>query len=179
MDDLDRLLDEAQLVDRYAKNTTEDLLNKKYSAQSPNADQTIDDILNEKFETYTKFSGEKHLRKNPDKKQTFRCSITHLGGVQIPLGWSTLNNIKRACDQLKCTSCDNVIIVFENSGWRSGVDYFFLRTNYPNRINLGIKLKNLKGSRAYCCQCTSIGVTELVPLDQLPQLHWICGKHAQ
>ncbi|KAF5396910.1 hypothetical protein PHET_10321 [Paragonimus heterotremus] len=69
--------------------------------------------------------------------------------------------------------------MFEDSGWRPGVDYYFLRTNYPNRINLGAKLKNHKGSRAYCCQCTSTGVTELVRLDQLPQLRWICGKHAQ
>ncbi|TGZ63154.1 hypothetical protein CRM22_007076 [Opisthorchis felineus] len=68
--------------------------------------------------------------------------------------------------------------IFTAKSWSSDVDYYFLRTNYPNTKRLQTKMKRKGGSRAYCCQCSSTEATKLTCLDGIPSLQWVCGKHA-
>ena len=44
--------------------------------------------------------------------------------------------IYRACDRLRCTSCDFHITIFDDQSWREETDYLFLRNNHPDRNKL-------------------------------------------
>ncbi|GAA54988.1 hypothetical protein CLF_106307 [Clonorchis sinensis] len=114
-----------------------------------------------------------------------RCSVPCIAGVEMSLGWNKYKvhitdqpMTSRACNTLRCIACDNAVVIFDNSSWSSDVDYYFLRTNYPNTKRLQAKMKRKGGSRAYCCQCSSTEATKLTCLDGIPSLQWVCGKHA-
>ncbi|CAL8071322.1 unnamed protein product [Calicophoron daubneyi] len=109
-------------------------------------------------------------------KNQMKCNPPFLSGTLMKKGLSS-NARQRACDSLHCTDCDSPIISVEDSIWSSKVDYYFLRTNYPNMDKLKLKLKHKKGSRAYCCQCKSITAAKAIRLDERVELRWICRKH--
>jgi len=114
----------------------------------------------------------KHVKAESSK----RCFPICLGGSSVPMGLSTSVN-KRACDQLRCTSCDFRVCSFDNYSWSKDTDYLFLRNNVPDFKKLIARLKGKKGSRAYCCQCQWRNISELTELRD-PNLSWVCGKHA-
>uniref|UniRef100_A0A3B4AS50 Cilia- and flagella-associated protein 418 n=1 Tax=Periophthalmus magnuspinnatus TaxID=409849 RepID=A0A3B4AS50_9GOBI len=82
----------------------------------------------------------------------------------------------RSCDQLRCTSCDFGVLVFDDCEWDRSCDYLFFRNNVPERLKLQPKLRRRHGARSYCCQCHWTSVSELKELT--PPLTWVCaGKH--
>lgn len=110
------------------------------------------------------------------KSSQKRCFPVYIGGSAIVTGVSSAM-MERACDQLRCTSCDFKVVFYDNVQWDSSCDYIFFRNNVPDYQRLCCKLKNKKGSRAYACQCTWRSVTNIVDLAS-EDIKWVCGKHA-
>ncbi|KAI3361259.1 hypothetical protein L3Q82_012926 [Scortum barcoo] len=84
---------------------------------------------------------------------------------------------RKSCDQLRCTSCDFRVLMFDDFEWDSSCDYLFLRNNMPDRQKLRAKLRKRRGSRAYACQCSWFSTLEPTDLRDRPELRWVCGKH--
>ncbi|XP_060778321.1 cilia- and flagella-associated protein 418 isoform X2 [Neoarius graeffei] len=105
-----------------------------------------------------------------------KCCPVYLGGSSIVSGVGT-SVTQRACDQLRCTSCDFHVVMFDDQEWDSSCDYLFFRNNMPDCNKLQVKLKRKKGSRAYACQCSWHSVFTLSELGHVPKLKWVCGQH--
>ncbi|XP_034029784.1 protein C8orf37 homolog isoform X2 [Thalassophryne amazonica] len=105
-----------------------------------------------------------------------RCCPVFLGGSSVTKGVGTAST-KRSCDQLRCTSCDFRVLMFDELEWDPSCDYLFFRNNMPDPQKLGARLKRRSGSRAYACQCSWFSSRELTDLRDQPHLRWFCGKH--
>ncbi|CAB1445913.1 unnamed protein product [Pleuronectes platessa] len=108
-----------------------------------------------------------------------KCCPVFMGGSSVANGVGTTTS-KRACDRLRCISCDFRVLMFDDCEWDSSCDYLFLRNNVPDRQKLRAKLKKRRGFRAYACQCSwfsSSSSSEPTDLGLHPQLRWVCGKH--
>ncbi|XP_072536179.1 cilia- and flagella-associated protein 418 [Salminus brasiliensis] len=105
-----------------------------------------------------------------------KCCPVFLGGSLVISGVGTSIS-QRACDQLRCTSCDFCIAMFDDHEWDSSCNYLFFRNNMPDRTKLRAKLKRRQGARAYACQCSWYSVFALSELRHIPQLKWVCGQH--
>ncbi|KAJ3598320.1 hypothetical protein NHX12_001831 [Muraenolepis orangiensis] len=92
-------------------------------------------------------------------------------------GQSVESRLVWSCDQLRCTSCDFRVLMFEDQEWDSSCDYLFLRNNMPDRERLRAKLRRSRGRRAYACQCSWFSARDPAELGRHPQLRWVCGKH--
>ncbi|KAG5443872.1 Protein C8orf37 [Clonorchis sinensis] len=178
MDDLDDLLQDVQNT---YPNKTPTVSSIKILDQG-DLDRDISEMLEDKSDELTNLEkrsdGCKAASESTkcgaaaDMSICHRCSVPCIAGVEMSLGWN------KACNTLRCIACDNAVVIFDNSSWSSDVDYYFLRTNYPNTKRLQAKMKRKGGSRAYCCQCSSTEATKLTCLDGIPSLQWVCGKHA-
>ncbi|XP_053744308.1 cilia- and flagella-associated protein 418 [Synchiropus splendidus] len=104
-----------------------------------------------------------------------KCCPVFIGGTAIRYGLGTSTS-QRSCDQLRCTSCDFRVLMFDDCAWDS-CDYLFLRNNVPDHEKLCARLKKRRGVRAYACQCNWISSEEVRDLQGLPGLHWVCGQH--
>lgn len=51
----------------------------------------------------------------------------------------------RACDRLRCTSCDLHVIFFDDYSWHSRSDYLFFRNNVPDFERLKKNLVRKQG----------------------------------
>ncbi|CAJ1063111.1 protein C8orf37 homolog [Xyrichtys novacula] len=105
-----------------------------------------------------------------------KCCPVFVGGSSLPNGVGTATS-QRSCDQLRCTSCDFRVLMFDDCEWDSSCDYLFLRNNMPDRQKLRAKLKKRRGQRAYACQCSWFSTSEPTDLRDRAQLSWVCGKH--
>ncbi|XP_018618596.1 cilia- and flagella-associated protein 418 [Scleropages formosus] len=105
-----------------------------------------------------------------------KCCPVFLGGTSVAFGVGTRTS-QRACDQLRCTSCDFRVATFDDCEWDPSCDYLFFRNNMPSCEKLRAKLKRRRGMRAYACQCSWCSVVALGDVSQQPQLKWVCGKH--
>ncbi|XP_059364258.1 cilia- and flagella-associated protein 418-like [Carassius carassius] len=85
----------------------------------------------------------------------------------------------RACNHLRCTSCDFSVIMFENHEWDSSCDYLFFRNNMPEYHKLKAKLRRRRGGRADAGQCSWHLTLILSDLREQQQLKWVCGKHKE
>ncbi|KAM4028871.1 cilia- and flagella-associated protein 418 isoform 1-T1 [Anomaloglossus baeobatrachus] len=104
-----------------------------------NVDDLIEDILDVRFYEENKSQNIKSpreqsckaSRQQPNKK----CCPVYLGGSLVPFGLGTSVS-ERACDQLRCTSCDFNIVTFDDYKWDASCDYLFFRyihkTRYPS-----------------------------------------------
>uniref|UniRef100_UPI0037E77167 cilia- and flagella-associated protein 418 n=1 Tax=Semicossyphus pulcher TaxID=241346 RepID=UPI0037E77167 len=115
-------------------------------------------------------------KKLPSQSGGRKCCPVYVGGSSEPNGVGTATS-KRSCDQLRCTSCDFRVLMFDDCEWDLSCDYLFLRNNMPDRQKLRAKLKRRRGFRAYACQCSWISTLEPTELRDQPQLRWVCGKH--
>uniref|UniRef100_A0A3Q3VXV0 Cilia- and flagella-associated protein 418 n=1 Tax=Mola mola TaxID=94237 RepID=A0A3Q3VXV0_MOLML len=106
----------------------------------------------------------------------FRCCPVFVGGSSVTNGVGTATS-KRSCDQLRCTSCDFQVLIFDDCAWDVSCNYLFLRNNVPDQHKLRAKLKTRRGFRAYACQCSWFSALEPADLRGQPQLTWVCGKH--
>lgn len=120
--------------------------------------------------------GSKLVRKPLTHSEEKKCRPVFLGGTSITYGVGTLAS-QRSCDQLRCTSCDFRVLMFEDQEWDSSCDYLFLRNNMPDRERLRAKLRRSRGRRAYACQCSWFSARDPAELGRHPQLRWVCGKH--
>lgn len=104
------------------------------------------------------------------------CSPVYLGGSSVPFGIGTYTS-QRACDHLRCVSCDFRIVSYNDYMWDKSCDYLFFRNNMPEFHKLKAKLVKKKGTRAYACQCSWRTIEELTDLQTDHLLRWVCGKH--
>lgn len=105
-----------------------------------------------------------------------KCCPVFVGGSSVTNGVGTATS-KRSCDQLRCTSCDFRVLMFDDCEWDLSCDYLFLRNNMPDRQKLRAKLRRRSGRRAYACQCSWFSTSEPADLGDQPQLRWVCGRH--
>ncbi|XP_061188462.1 cilia- and flagella-associated protein 418-like [Saccostrea echinata] len=174
-EDIDDLLEEVE-----SKYLTKDIkkarsLNNR--KEKRDNDYDIDDLLDDiQVEPIPKAS-----RSVPNNISDFRptsgrkCFPVYLGGSMCSQGIASSVS-QRACDKLRCTSCDFKVCSFDNFEWSRDTDYLFLRNNAPDYERLKTNMVPRKGSRAYCCQCCHRSITEITKLAD-PQLKWVCGKH--
>ncbi|XP_030248594.1 cilia- and flagella-associated protein 418 [Sparus aurata] len=163
---------------------------KKHSATKPeqpissvseDIDALLEELLEEdysespplKTEPFSK--GAPAEKKLPSQSAGRKCCPVFVGGSSVTNGVGTATS-KRSCDQLRCTSCDFRVLMFDDFEWDS-CDYLFLRNNMPDRQKLRAKLKKRRGLRAYACQCSWFSTAEPTDLRDRPQLRWVCGKH--
>lgn len=72
----------------------------------------------------------------------------------------------QGCNRLRCLKCDCFVQSFENSRWRSDVNYLFFRNEYGTD-NVSRGLISSTRSTAQCCQCAwNSGASS-----------WVCGGH--
>ncbi|XP_017333284.1 cilia- and flagella-associated protein 418 isoform X2 [Ictalurus punctatus] len=105
-----------------------------------------------------------------------KCCPVYLGGSSTACGVGT-SVTQKACDQIRCTSCDFRVVMFDDQEWDSSCDYLFFRNNMPDCNKLRVKLKRRQGARAYACQCSWHSAFMLSELRHVPKLKWICGQH--
>ncbi|XP_077577798.1 cilia- and flagella-associated protein 418 [Stigmatopora nigra] len=105
-----------------------------------------------------------------------RCCPVYLGGSAVENGVGTATS-KRSCDQLRCTSCDFRIVMFDNHEWDSSCNYLFLRNNMPEHKKLAAKLRKKSGVRAYACQCSWFTASDVIDSSLQPNLKWACARH--
>ncbi|XP_078108166.1 cilia- and flagella-associated protein 418 isoform X1 [Sander vitreus] len=205
-DDLDELLDEVEkkfcrnvsvaptaCVDQReaGKSGRDNEGHRKHSATKPDQpvssvaddiDALLEELLEEDFsdspqlktEAYPK--GTQAEKKLPSQSGGRKCCPVFVGGSSVTNGVGTATS-KRSCHQLRCTSCDFRVLMFDDCEWDMSCDYLFLRNNMPDRQKLRAKLKKRRGLRAYACQCSWFSTSEPTDLRDQPQLRWVCGKH--
>ncbi|XP_063780210.1 cilia- and flagella-associated protein 418 isoform X2 [Pseudophryne corroboree] len=146
-----------------------------------NVDDLIEDILSVRFHDENKKQKTKSASQQSSKisrqQYSTKCCPVYLGGSGIPFGIGT-NISERACNQLRCTSCDFTIVTFDDYKWDASCDYLFFRNSVPEHSKLQCKMIRKKGTRAYACQCSWRSVHQLTDLSSEQQLRWVCGKHS-
>ncbi|KAI9999771.1 hypothetical protein NQD34_011614 [Periophthalmus magnuspinnatus] len=151
------------------------------TSDSDDLDAFIDKLLEEgsgafaPAKTETSSKGAAVVKKLSSHSGGRKCCPVFIGGSSVQSGIGTATS-KRSCDQLRCTSCDFGVLVFDDCEWDRSCDYLFFRNNVPERLKLQPKLRRRHGARSYCCQCHWTSVSELKELT--PPLTWVCaGKH--
>ena len=104
-----------------------------------------------------------------------------IGCTRLALGGPGSFFDDKACDSLRCTSCDFDVISFDGVAWdESGAEYMFFRNNYPSESKMQPLMVPTRGSRAYCCQCSwrSLSGGDREKVDAVAgKLRWVCGGH--
>nr|XP_057909460.1 cilia- and flagella-associated protein 418 isoform X2 [Doryrhamphus excisus] len=142
----------------------------------------IDALLEELKEEVTPAKTEHHPKghraeqTHPCHSGGRKCCPVYLGGSGITNGVGTATS-KRSCDQLRCTSCDFRVLMFDDWEWDPSCDYLFLRNNMPDHEKLRAKLRKRNGARAYACQCSWFSTLDATDVLLQPQLRWVCGRH--
>ncbi|XP_068179177.1 cilia- and flagella-associated protein 418 [Antennarius striatus] len=152
------------------------------SSLSEDLDTLLDELLEEDYSDSPQQKTERvppgtKVKKNMSSQSGGRkCCPVFTGGSAVMNGVGTATS-KRSCDQLRCTSCDFRVLMFDDCEWDLSCDYLFLRNNMPDRQKLRAKLKKRRGFRAYACQCSWFSTSEPTDLRDRPRLTWVCGKH--
>ncbi|KAM8735699.1 cilia- and flagella-associated protein 418 isoform 3-T3 [Acanthopagrus schlegelii] len=101
------------------------------SSVSEDIDALLEELLEEdysdspplKTESFSK--GAPAEKKLPAQSAGRKCCPVFVGGSSVTNGVGTATS-KRSCDQLRCTSCDFRVLMFDDFEWDS-CDYLFLR----------------------------------------------------
>ncbi|XP_060725798.1 cilia- and flagella-associated protein 418 isoform X2 [Tachysurus vachellii] len=139
-----------------------------------NIEAVVQEILGDEYPASTPHRPV--LSKSFSQTALKKCCPVYLGGSSIAGGVGT-SVTQRACDQLRCTSCDFHVVMFDDQEWDSSCDYLFFRNNMPDCNKLRVKLKRKQGARAYACQCSWHCAITLSELQHIPKLKWVCGQH--
>lgn len=113
-----------------------------------------------------------HLSMPPPQK----CFMVYLGGSSQYPGLSS-SSAPRPCNNLRCTTCDFKVVMFNDLVWDKLTDHLFLRNNMPDYERLKQSLQRAKGWRAYACQCHCTSMNSLVEVRKHEILKWVCGSH--
>ncbi|XP_035529050.1 protein C8orf37 homolog [Morone saxatilis] len=152
------------------------------SSVTEDIDAFLEELLEEDYSDSPRLKSEQSPRGTQVEKKLSsqsggrKCGPVFAGGSSVTNGVGTATS-KRSCDQLRCTSCDFRVLMFDDCEWDLSCDYLFLRNNVPDRQKLRAKLKKRRGLRAYACQCSWFSTSEPTDLRDQPQLRWVCGKH--
>lgn len=195
MDDLDDLLDEVERdlhktdISKaenvgYGNHQRHSRTNrKKAKVRSDEIDDVIDSILDQGDDIHDgKPHNAKEIPAKVDRQENLsnssggKCYPMLLGGTKNVKGKSTFT-AKKACNNIRCTSCDFKVLMFDGCKWRDCADYLFFRNNMPDRLKLQPNLREDPGSVAYCCQCSWKSAKDLTPVAQFKDLKWVCAKH--
>jgi len=183
MDDLDRLLDEAE-------EACSDAPTKKKNVKDlPNDEDSVNDDVSRILEEFncpptppqdSTFRG-KSASKLPTTSKTvakkLRCSTVLLCPSLCSRGRCT-PSAARACDTLLCLTCNHPVVAFDQVAWLESTDYLFLRNNIPDFSRLKGRLRSEVGCRAYACQCQWRNIRgQSGPVDEAVQ--WVCRGHQQ
>ena len=129
----------------------------------------LDAILND-----PDFQTEQRATKKPTKLKhnlPKKCTAVYVGSNDLSIG-------KTSCPNIRCMKCDCGVKSFEDYEWAGEIEYLFLRNNYPDFERLQPKLKSVKGSIAYACQCNSVSTQSQRPVKSVKSsLKWFCGSH--
>ncbi|XP_034003998.1 protein C8orf37 homolog [Trematomus bernacchii] len=151
------------------------------SSVTDDIDALLEELLEEDYSDSPPRKAEA-APKGPEEKKLSsqsggrKCCPVFVGGSSVTNGVGTATS-KRSCDQLRCTSCDFRVLMFDDCEWDPSCDYLFFRNNMPERQKLGSRLRRRRGQRSYACQCSWISASEAADLRGRPQLRWVCGKH--
>ncbi|XP_073406517.1 cilia- and flagella-associated protein 418 [Dendrobates tinctorius] len=195
-DDLDQLLDEVEskychpgtgpsgAASRGADRTEAERSNNPLAitpVDDENVDDLIEDILDVRFceenKTQNVKSPKQHSCKTSRQRPNKKCCPVYLGGSVVPFGLGTSVS-ERACNQLRCTSCDFNIVTFDDHKWDASCDYLFFRNSVPEHSKLQTRMMKKKGARAYACQCSWRSIQQLTHLSAEEPLRWVCGTHS-
>ncbi|XP_060905501.1 cilia- and flagella-associated protein 418 [Labrus mixtus] len=152
------------------------------SSISEDIDALLEELLEDDFPDRPQQKTDQFPKATQEEKKASsqgggrKCCPVFVGGSSAPNGVGTATS-KRCCDQLRCTSCDFRVLMFDDCEWDLSCDYLFLRNNMPDRQKLRAKLKRRRGFRAYACQCSWMSTSEPTDLRDRDQLRWVCGKH--
>ncbi|XP_041649590.1 protein C8orf37 homolog [Cheilinus undulatus] len=152
------------------------------SSISEDIDALLEELLEDDCPDSTQHKTERSSKAAHEERKPLsqtggrKCCPVFVGGSSSPNGVGTATS-KRSCDQLRCTSCDFRVLMFDDCEWDSSCDYLFFRNNMPERQKLQVKLKRRRGFRSYSCQCSWFSTSELTELRERAQLRWVCGKH--
>lgn len=176
-DDIDDLLDEVETkyCPKDRKKSKESSYTKsgaRRKASDDDIDQILDDLTVEPLPTVKPIKSNGYDTR-PESAR--KCFPIYVGGSACSKGMATSMS-QKACDKLRCTSCDFKVVSFDNFEWTTDTDYLFLRNHAPDFQKLKSNLNSKKGFRAYCCQCSFRSIKDLTELKD-PQLKWVCGKH--
>ncbi|KAK2902741.1 hypothetical protein QQF64_010421 [Cirrhinus molitorella] len=152
---------------------------KRSQHDNDDIDAMLQEILDDDYQsinTHEPIAAKTSTRDSYSETTSKKCCPVFLGGSSVPHGLGTSVS-QRACNCLRCTSCDFSIIMFDDHEWDSTCDYLFFRNNMPDYHKLKVKLRRKKGGRAYACQCSWHSTVVLSDLREQQQLKWVCGKH--
>ncbi|XP_076033922.1 cilia- and flagella-associated protein 418-like [Oratosquilla oratoria] len=187
-DDLDDLLDEVEksLEKKDAPPPPPKLTAKSTSASKGTSDK-IDD-LNDLLSIDVDDDDVRRLKnsatsRNPTSATSLndstttskKCSVVVLAGTGTETGMASAATI-RACDRLRCISCDFDVVAFGGFAWIAGTDYLFLRNHMPDRRHLQKRLEASRSSRAYACQCQHRSVSAVSTVTA-SNVQWVCCGH--
>ncbi|XP_066540246.1 cilia- and flagella-associated protein 418 [Hoplias malabaricus] len=179
----DLKVNQDRLRPRRDNNSTNSKVNQQEAGEDHDIDAVLQEILDDEYDdgdlTVTSditAAVKGCAQSSSPQKGSKKCGPVFLGGSSIPVGVGT-SVTQRACDQLRCTSCDFRVAMFDDHEWDSSCDYLFFRNNMPDRNKLRAKLKRRQGARAYACQCSWHSAITLSELRHTPQLKWVCGQH--
>eukprot|EP00057_Strongylocentrotus_purpuratus_P006525 XP_011660999.1 PREDICTED: protein C8orf37 [Strongylocentrotus purpuratus] len=195
-DDIDDLLNEVEtkfctkspakpsLVEKVTSSNSRP---KSKSKQSKSAKSKEKDELDSIIDDIIDFPEPLTTLPNPPLSGTKRCEWylqtkclfpVFLGGSSTAMGvGSTV--IHKACDQLRCTSCDFKVVFYDDFEWDQSCNYLFFRNNVPDFQKLRAKLRKKKDCRAYACQCCWRSLKAQTDLSEDHDLKWVCGKHVR
>ncbi|XP_051720923.1 cilia- and flagella-associated protein 418 [Ctenopharyngodon idella] len=151
---------------------------KRAEHENDDIDAMLQEILDDDYQpisTHEPISA-KTSTSDSCSQTMLKCCPVFLGGSSVLHGIGTSIS-QRACNRLRCTSCDFSVLMFEDQEWDSSCNYLFFRNNMPDYHKLKGKLKKRKGGRAYACQCSWHSALSLSDLREQQQLKWVCGKH--
>ncbi|KAI4799760.1 hypothetical protein KUCAC02_016656, partial [Chaenocephalus aceratus] len=77
------------------------------------------------------------VKKRSSQSGGRKCCPVFVGGSAVANGVGTATS-KRSCDQLRCTSCDFKVLMFDDCEWDSSCDYLFFSAAGPLRRRLQI-----------------------------------------
>ncbi|XP_062044196.1 cilia- and flagella-associated protein 418 isoform X2 [Lepus europaeus] len=133
------------------------------STETFKKEDDLDTLIKEIFEEPTFDKKPFKVKSKSSGNTSIRASIQGLG--------------KRACDHLRCITCDFRVVSYNDCMWDKSCDYLFFRNSMPEFHKLKTKLVKKKGTRAYACQCSWRTIEELTELHTDHLLRWVCGKH--
>lgn len=128
-DDLDELLDEIE--ESHIPHLSNSKITKSSNSKSITSD--IDNMIDELLSEDDKDSTDNHNIKSSWQQVSSvdnKCYPVLLGGSDVGMGHCH-SSVQRACNTLRCTSCDFRVIWFNDYCWHSSCDYLFFRNNVP------------------------------------------------
>ncbi|XP_016137867.1 protein C8orf37-like [Sinocyclocheilus grahami] len=102
---------------------------KKVQHDNDDIDAMLQEILDEDYQpisTHEPTADKTSTSDSCSQTMSKKCCPVFLGGSSVPHGVGTSVS-QRACNHLRCTSCDFSVIMFEDHEWDSSCDYLFFR----------------------------------------------------